>query len=224
MRAGRLLRIAEQSASRVRSGCGQIVRHYLSLALRNGDYSRKLLLAVSLLSPGVVLSADNGFYLGASSADVSADFEPGFGGFFAHGPEDDASGFKVIAGLRPLDSLGIEANYVDLGETQAPLSVVCITTPCPSEVSFDAKALSVSAVGLLSLPFVDLFARAGVARWESSRQIFSTAQKEEGTDPTYGVGAQVRLGSFALRLEFERFELADDSADSVSLGFTYTFL
>jgi OOP family OmpA-OmpF porin len=192
-------------------------------SLRNDGYLRKLLLAVSLLSPGVVLSADNGFYLGASSADVSADFEPGFGGF-AHGPEDDASGFKVIAGLRPLDSLAIEANYVDLGETQAPLSVVCITTPCPSEVSFDAKALSVSAVGLLSLPFVDLFARAGVARWESSRQIFSTAQKEEGTDPTYGVGAQVRLGSFALRLEFERFELADDSADSVSLGFTYTFL
>jgi hypothetical protein len=32
------------------------------------------------------------------------------------------------------------------------------------------------------------------------------------------------LGSFALRLEYERFDLDDDSVDLVSLGFTYTFL
>lgn len=194
----------------------------MECSLHNRGYLRSLLLTVLLLPPGVVLSADNGFYVGASSSDVSADYEPN-PGQFAHGPEDDGSGFKLIAGLRPLDSLAIEANVVDLGDTHAALSVACITSPCPSEISFDAQAVSVSAVGLLSLPFVDLFARAGVARWESERTIFST-QKSEGTDPTYGAGAQLRFGSFALRLEYERFELADDAADTVSLGFTYTFL
>jgi len=76
----------------------------------------------------------------------------------------------------------------------------------------------------VALPLVDLFARVGVSRWESELQVLSSTQKEEGTDPTYGVGAQVRVGSFALRLEYERFDLEDDSVDLVSLGFTYTFL
>ena len=84
-------------------------------------------------------------------------------------------------------------------------------------------SLSVSAVGLFSLPLVDLYGRVGLARWEAERRVL-VAQKDEGTDPTYGAGVQVRLGSFALRVEYERFELGDDSADLRSIGFTYTFL
>ena len=49
-------------------------------------------------------------------------------------------------------------------------------------------------------------------------------EKREGSDPTYGAGAQMRLGSFALRLEYERFDFDHDSSDLVSIGFTYTFL
>lgn len=45
-----------------------------------------------------------------------------------------------------------------------------------------------------------------------------------GTDPTYGAGVQGRLGSCAIRAEYERFKLENDSIDSLSLGFTYTFL
>lgn len=192
-------------------------------SLRPGAYLRAVLLAASLQVPGVALSADNGFYLGAASSEVSSDYDESVGSSFA-GPEDDDNGFKVIAGFRPLDAFAIEANYADLGETRVPLSLVCITAPCPTEATIDSQALAVSAVGLLALPLVDLFARVGVTRWESERQILSSAQKEEGTDPTYGAGAQVRVGSFALRLEYERFDLDDDSVDLVSLGFTYTFL
>jgi len=184
---------------------------------------RNLLLTASLCAPGVALSADNGFYLGATASDVSSDYDTNVYSFAAEAPEDD-DGFKVIAGFRPLDSFAIEANYAGLGETRVPLSLVCVTTPCPSEVSIDAQAVSLSAVGLLALPLVDLFARVGVSRWESELQVLSSTQKEEGTDPTYGVGAQVRVGSFALRLEYERFDLEDDSVDLVSVGFTYTFL
>jgi hypothetical protein len=197
----------------------------MECSLRNRAYWRSLLLAASLLAPGVALSADNGFYLGGSASDVSSDYDASVGAF-SSGAEEDGSGFKVIAGFRPLDAFAIEANYADLGETRVPLSlsVGCIPAPCPAEVSIDSQAVSVSAVGLFALPLVDLFARVGVARWESEAQILSSAQKEEGTDPTYGAGAQLRLGSFALRLEYERFDLDEDSVDLVSLGFTYTFL
>jgi len=195
----------------------------MECSLRNGARLRNLLLTVSLLAPGVALSADNGFYLGAASSEVSSDYDASVAPYPA-GAEDDGRGFKLIAGFRPLDSFAIEANYADFGETRVSLSLVCVTTPCPAELAIDSQALSVSAVGLFALPLLDLYARVGVARWESELEISSAAQKQESADATYGVGAQVRAGSFALRLEYERFELADDSVDLVSVGFTYTFL
>jgi hypothetical protein len=166
------------------------------------------------------LAADNGIYVGLASSDVSSDYDVGA---FSVGPVDDERGFKAIVGFRPLDSFAIEANYADLGATRVPLGLVCVTTPCPAAASIDSQAVSVSAVGLFALPLVDLYARVGVSRWESEQRAFAP-QEREGTDPTYGAGAQVRVGSFALRMEYERFDFDDDSADLVSIGFTYTFL
>ena len=110
---------------------------------RNGSRSFNLVLAVCLLTPGVALAADNGFYLGGSASDVSSDYGAPVGA----GPARDDDGFKLIGGVRPLDSFAIEANYVDLGTTRVPLTIACITTPCPSQVSIDSRAVSVSAVG-----------------------------------------------------------------------------
>jgi len=188
-------------------------------SLRKISYRPCLLLLASLLAPrGAALAADNGFYLGLAASDVSSDYGPA-----VIGDADDDLGFKGIVGFRPLDAFAIEANYVDFGETRVPLDIACITTPCPNEVSIDSQAISVSAVGMFALPLVDLFARVGYARWESDLAPFAAGERS-GSDPTYGAGAQVRLGSFALRLEYERFDFDDDSADLVSIGFTYTFL
>ena len=191
----------------------------MDCSLRNGSRLVSLLLTAWLATPGVALAADNGFYLGGSASDVSSDYAvPG-----SAEPAQDDDGFKLIGGVRPLDSFAIEANYVDLGTTRVPLNILCITTPCPSETAIDSRAVSVSAVGLLTLPLVDLYGRVGVARWEAERRTL-VSQKEEGTDPTYGAGLQLRIGSFAVRVEYERFEFGDDSADVRSVGFTYTFL
>jgi hypothetical protein len=192
----------------------------MECSLRNGAYWRSLLLSATLLAPGVALAADNGFYLGLASSDVSSDYDLGP---FAAGDADDDRGFKGMVGFRPLDSFAIEANYVDLGESRVPLSLVCVTPPCPTEATIDSQLVSVSAVGMFALPLVDLFGRVGYATWESELSPFAT-QKRDGSDPTYGAGAQVRIGSFALRFEYERFEFEDDSSDLLSVGFTYTFL
>jgi hypothetical protein len=187
---------------------------------RTRAYWRSLLVSVSLAAPGAALAADNGFYVGLASSDVSSDYDLGP---FAGGDADDDRGFKGIVGFRPLDAFAIEANYVDLGETHVPLNVTCAGLTCPTQASIDSQAISVSAVGMFALPLVDLFARVGYAKWESDFAPLAT-EEQSGSDPTYGAGAQVRLGSFALRLEYERFEFDDDSADLVSIGFTYTFL
>ena len=189
-------------------------------SLRKGLYRHGVLLSLSLLVPGAALAADNGFYVGLASSAEESDHDVGPA---AAGDADDDRGLKAIVGIRPLDSFAIEANYVDLGETVVPLSLVCIQAPCPTGTSIDSQAVSVSAVGLYALPLVDLYARVGYARWEAESSPFP-AEDREGSDPTYGAGAQVRVGSFALRFEYERFELGEDSADLVSVGFTYTFL
>jgi hypothetical protein len=192
-------------------------------SLRKSHGRHGLLLSAFLFAPGgAALAADNGFYLGLASADVSSDYDLGPA---AVGDANDDRGFKGIVGFRPLDAFAIEANYVDFGDTTVPLAIACITTPCPNQASIDSQAISVSAVGMLALPLVDLFARVGYAKWNSDLDVAALASQErDGSDPTYGAGAQVRIGSFALRLEYERFELDDNSADLVSIGFTYTFL
>ena len=190
----------------------------MECTLRNGW--RGLALAASLVVPGLAFAADNGFYLGGAASNVSSDYAIPVGA----GPVDDDDGLKLIGGIRPLDKFAIEANYVDFGTTRAPLNIVCVTVPCPAEQGIDSRALSVSAVGLFTLPLVDLYGRVGMARWEVERSVLFASQKDEGTDPTYGAGIQVRLGSFALRVEYERFDFGDDSVDLRSIGFTYTFL
>jgi hypothetical protein len=192
----------------------------MDCTLLNGAHWRTLLFSVALAAPGAAFAADNGFYLGLASSNVSSDYDLGP---FDDGDVDDDRGLKAIVGFRPLDSFAIEANYVDMGTSRAPLNIACITVPCPTEATIDSELLSVSAVGLLPLPLVDLYARVGYSKWEQELSPYGT-QKLEGSDPTYGAGAQFRVGSFALRFEYERFDIDDNSADLVSVGFTYTFL
>jgi len=190
--------------------------------------------AAAVLAPAAATAQDNGIYLGASMADVSTDYK-WRGNLLASAADDEASGFKLIGGVRPLDSFAIEANYVDLGTADAPLAIACpavVGFPCPSEASIDARAVSVSALGMLTLPFLDFYGRLGVARWKAEGDVrftdggtgLATRTTREGTDPTYGVGMQIRFASIAVRVEYERFKVLDDSADTVSVGFTYTFL
>jgi hypothetical protein len=182
------------------------------------------------LAPGAVSAADNGFYFGASVGDVRNDddwLDESLDQYSRTMTGDDR-GFKLIGGIRPLDAIAIELDYVDFGTRELAIGVVCpavVGFPCPDRASLDMQAVSASVVGLWALPLVDLFGRVGVARWESESEVrFSPASEESDTDLVYGVGAQVRVGSFALRVEYERFDWPRGDRDFASLGFTYTFL
>ena len=83
-------------------------------------------------------------------------------------------------------------------------------------------------VGYLPLGIADIFAKAGVIAWDASisAQIdgVTERQSEDGTDPAYGIGIQFRIKSFAIRAEFEYFDI--EGAKSVymySLGGSFTF-
>ena len=101
----------------------------MECSLSNHAHWRGLLILATLVAPGAAFAADNGFYLGLASSDVSSDYA--VAPFDASRAEDDR-GLKAIVGFRPLDKFAIEANYVDFGETHVPISFP------PSTLSIDS--------------------------------------------------------------------------------------
>ena len=162
-----------------------------------------------LLLAGTATAADNGIYIGGSIGQANVEVEDDIADF-----DSDDTGFKVIAGIRPLDFLGFELNYVDLG------------APEEGGVEVDATGIDAFAVGFLPLPLVDLFAKVGVVSWDSSVSVEGVEVVDDsGEDLAYGVGAQVRFGSIAVRAEYEIFDIDDtDDVNMLSLGLTWTFL
>ncbi|HTU65171.1 MAG TPA: porin family protein [Steroidobacteraceae bacterium] len=157
-------------------------------------------------------AADNGFYLGAGLTQTKFDIDD------VGSDKLDDNSFKVIAGIRPLDWLAFEANYLDLGgETK-------------DGVSLDTRAVTASALLLKEFAVIDLYARVGVAKWDADVAISEIGRSsDDGWEPTYGVGIGAHFGSVGVRAEYERFEadLFDDlktKVDTVSVSVTYTFL
>lgn len=135
----------------------------------------------------------------------------------------DTTGYKLIAGWRFLDWLSVEGNWIDFGSASDRVPVQGGNL----KIESDLDGVSVSVVGFLPIGPIDLFARAGVFNWDGSLNSGALAGKgsDDGTDLTYGVGAQFRLLSLSLRAEYERFDVdALDNADMISVGLTYTFL
>jgi OOP family OmpA-OmpF porin len=182
---------------------------------------RKPVACAALALVGTCASAaDNGVFLGAGlSADATLD-----GGQFQSDLDVRNRPYKLILGIRPLDHFGIEGNYVDFGTAELAPAL-----PDPG-VRAKAKFYDVFAVGYLPLPLVDLYAKAGLVRWDTDVQLTTIAGlqprvSDSGTDFAFGAGAQVRFGSLAARLEYERFDVSNAArVDIVSVGVTWTFL
>ena len=124
------------------------------------------------------------------------------------------TGFKAIAGLRLLDSFGVELNYADHGSASLPSGIACVAlvgVNCPSTTYVDATTTSAFAVGFLDFPLLDLFAKAGVslARGEvRTPGLPSFGFSETDTNFAWGAGAQAHFGSLGARAEYERFKAA----------------
>jgi hypothetical protein len=172
-----------------------------------------LLVLVGFTAPA--LSADNGLYLGGSVGRANIQVDDGLGGLAL---DSDDNGFKAIVGIRPLDFLGFELNYVDFGQPEDTIGGI--------DVESDATGIDGFVVGFLGLPFMDLFAKAGYIAWDASLSADGVdLGSEDGQDFAWGLGAQVRFGSAAIRAEYEKFDIDGfDDVNMISLGFTWTFL
>ncbi|MFL6576305.1 MAG: outer membrane beta-barrel protein [Povalibacter sp.] len=166
-------------------------------------------IAASFALANSASAADNGFYLGVGIGQSNVDIDSA--DVRVNG---DDTAFKAIAGFRPLDSFGIEVNYVDFGKINDDGNQV------------EADAFSAYAVGFLPWGPVDLFAKAGVVNSDTSFQgTIGEKFSGSGTDFSYGAGVQFRLLSLSARLEYEVHDVDQfDDLNMVTLALTYTFL
>ena len=176
-----------------------------------------------------------GFYAGAAVGESQVD--TGSGGVAAIGSPDhfkeNHSAFKIMAGIRPLATLGAEVAYFDFGHPSGTLGGT------PADVSM--KGVSAFAVLYLPVPLVDIYLKAGAARLQSS--INGTVSQacpggsvpicppptapfhEDRTNTNFagGAGAQMKFGSLGVRAEYERFTTVEGNPGLVSLGLIWTF-
>jgi OOP family OmpA-OmpF porin len=177
---------------------------------------KAIVLAAALFALPVLpaVAADNGFYLGASVGQANLKIDDLTNDTFENDDFDaDDMAFKLIAGMRPLDWLGVEAAYVNFGEPE--------DTVLGQKLKADGDGISAFAVGFLATGPVDLFAKVGLISWDSK---ISGSFDDDGTDLAYGAGAQFRVLGLSIRAEYEKFDISDVDLDMISVGVTYTFL
>lgn len=146
--------------------------------------------------------------------------------------------WSVAAGIRPFRPLGLELQFIDFGKLHAGSGEI---GGQGGITSVDAKAGTLSALGYLPLPvpFLDVYGKVGVARLHATTiEIGAAPDCPVGAIPcgpgtldisnwstnfAYGAGVQGKIGSVAIRAEYERVNAGGENPSIASLGATWTF-
>ena len=205
---------------------------HIVLTRRSTSFAATMVvLTVAILPTQHAFAADLlGLYVGGAvgQSQVEANV-PTVGDF-----KENHSAFKVIAGIRPISLIGAELSYIDFGHPSGNIN------GSPSDVS--EKGADAFAVLYLPVPVVDVFVKAGLARLQSTTNsglrigvgactitnpnCGPVLFRLDRTNTSFaaGAGAQFKLGPWAVRAEYERFNAAGANPSLVSLGLTWTFL
>jgi opacity protein-like surface antigen len=183
---------------------------------------------VAVLPTGPAFAHDIlGLYVGGAAGQSQVEANaPSIGDF-----RENHSAFKVIAGIRPISLIGAEVSYIDFGHPNGNINAV--------SSSVSEKGADAFAVLYLPVPVVDVFVKAGLARLQSTLNSVKGGVgactitnpncalfRLDRTNTSFaaGAGVQMKLGAWAVRAEYERFNAAGGNPSLVSLGLTWTFL
>jgi hypothetical protein len=173
-----------------------------------------------------------GMYIGGAVGQAKVKVDSG--GYAFEAFKENHSAFKAMVGVRPIAPIGAEMEYFDFGHPNGSVG------GAPADASM--KGTAAFAVGYLPLPFGAIFLKAGLARLQSTltgspaitvpvcqpgnncgtgNGLFSL--NRTNTSSAFGVGAQFKLGAWAVRGEVERFNAGGQNPVLASLGVTWTF-
>ena len=169
-----------------------------------------------------------GVYVGAGvgRADVRTDRIP-YLGF-----DERDTGWTASLGVRPIPLLGAELQYFDFGHPS--------TTTGIYRIDAQERGPALFGVGYLPLPvpLLDLYAKAGVGRLQTTVTARSLVpifcpvfipycgyahSDTTATRFAWGTGALVKMSSLAVRAEYARFSAPNGDPDLLSLSLMWTF-
>jgi opacity protein-like surface antigen len=131
--------------------------------------------------------------------------------------------WKLFAGIRMNDNVLLEGGYTNLGTQQAQDSNGNVTQ----------KVTALTAAALATYPMndqIELFGKAGVARWTDTYTDSNDSKKNKGTNVLVGAGANYDLGdNIGVRTEWERYKGIGNAThkgdvDLLSVGLTFSSL
>lgn len=129
----------------------------------------------------------------------------------AFGAGSSGTGYQVDVGTRPLPFLAAELDYLGLPRAFSGANFV------------DTSGAGLSALAILPIPVVDLFAKVGLLDWRTRVRAELVNFDRSGQNATYGVGAGAHWGNLGARVEFERFDIAHTrQAQLASVGLTWS--
>ncbi|SFH45889.1 porin family protein [Modicisalibacter xianhensis] len=138
--------------------------------------------------------------------------------------KDDQNVFKGFVGYDFTPYFAAEMFYTYLGRIRFEDSA-------GASSDFESSAYGMSAVGQMALsPWLTAFAKAGLARWDSRLEgnlddgTRFELEGHEGTNPVYGIGAQLDFSPFLLRTEYEYYDVDSDyrvDTFTASAGFRF---
>ena len=101
--------------------------------------------------------------------------------------------YKIFGGYQATENFAVEGTYLDFGKSEE------------GRFSMETDGLDVSAVGMLLIGPVDVFAKGGVIFWDTKGR--GGLPDDHGENLSWGLGGAVRLGNVWLRVEGEWFDV-----------------
>ncbi|WP_026280592.1 porin family protein [Thioalkalivibrio sp. ALE9] len=173
-------------------------------------------------SEGLYMGLGTGFSSLKNDRDEVADFIGS--GASDYRLDDDDNVWRGFVGYNFNPYVGVEGFYSDLGKVKLRGDEQGAHTDIKSS-AYGASVLGKLPIG----QHFEFFAKAGLAKWDADVRgnlgdESLTLRNNDGVDPLYGVGAQVKLDRFLIRAEFERYDFDSDykiDAFTASLGWRF---
>lgn len=146
--------------------------------------------------------ADLSPYVGIGAGQSDYDISNRDWGIGVRTDDDTDTAWRVFAGVRLFQFIGVELGYIDFGETTGTLGA-------------SAEAQGIDLVALGAVPVFqqgphqfDVFAKAGGYWWDADVSRVGFDSKLDGGDDfdyTYGAGVQYHFANFGVRAEWQRY-------------------
>lgn len=159
---------------------------------------------LALLSVGNAYAQKEGLYFGGSA---------GLYDIKENSLDEQDDFWKIFLGGQINEWFGLEASYLDFSRASKQGS------------SFDADGVTGAAV--VSFPIGEksaVFGKIGELWWDAESNFAGVRANTDGNDAFWGAGLKFGFTkSIALRIEYERYDIADIDLDTASAGLQITF-